>query len=194
MAEFCARSAFKRTKSIGPCEKSIKKWSRRETALRRQGPTDPEEGETLMATNLVRFDNDGAAKWGVVAGSGLSPLEGDYPTTAALIERGEADWRVREAEAANHVGPHDKDLVARYRAVPHLLPGRELSTAHDRIRNGSRRKAVQHVLHEVGRVDRVGARRCHAAEARGAHRLRDRARARLPSRDRQTGDGDERAT
>ncbi len=45
-----------------------------------------------MATNLVRFENDGAAKWGVVAGAGVSPLEGDYPTTAALIEHGEADW------------------------------------------------------------------------------------------------------
>jgi 2-keto-4-pentenoate hydratase/2-oxohepta-3-ene-1,7-dioic acid hydratase in catechol pathway len=45
-----------------------------------------------MPTNLVRFDRDGAAKWGVVAGTGVSPLEGDYPTTAALIERGEADW------------------------------------------------------------------------------------------------------
>ena len=46
-----------------------------------------------MATNLVRFDNDGSARWGVVAGAGVSPLEGDYPTTAALIERGEVDWR-----------------------------------------------------------------------------------------------------
>ena len=62
-----------------------------------------------MATNLVRFDNDGAAKWGVVAGSGVSPLEGDYPTTAALIERGEADWRVREEAPANHVARHDEE-------------------------------------------------------------------------------------
>ena len=46
-----------------------------------------------MATNLVRFDMSGAARWGVVSGSGVSPLAGDYPTTAALIERGGADWR-----------------------------------------------------------------------------------------------------
>jgi 2-keto-4-pentenoate hydratase/2-oxohepta-3-ene-1,7-dioic acid hydratase in catechol pathway len=46
-----------------------------------------------MATNLVRFDMGGAARWGVVSGSGVSPLGGDYPTTAALIERGEGDWR-----------------------------------------------------------------------------------------------------
>jgi len=46
-----------------------------------------------MATNLVRFDIGGAARWGVVSGSGVSPLAGDYPTTAALIERGGADWR-----------------------------------------------------------------------------------------------------
>jgi hypothetical protein len=45
-----------------------------------------------MATNLVRFEKDGAMNWGVVAGSGVSPLEGNYPTTAAVIERGEADW------------------------------------------------------------------------------------------------------
>lgn len=46
-----------------------------------------------MATNLVRFEKDGAAKWGVVSGSGVSFLEGDYPTTAALVEHGSADWR-----------------------------------------------------------------------------------------------------
>lgn len=55
-----------------------------------------------MATNLVRFDlGGGAARWGVLAGSGVSPLNGDYPTTAALIERGEADWRAaRKAPAS----------------------------------------------------------------------------------------------
>jgi len=47
-----------------------------------------------MATNLVRFelggDLGGPARWGVVSGSGVSPLAGDYATTAALIERGTA--------------------------------------------------------------------------------------------------------
>ncbi len=45
-----------------------------------------------MSINLVRFEKDGAPKWGVVLGSGVSPLGGEYPTTATLIERGEADW------------------------------------------------------------------------------------------------------
>jgi 2-keto-4-pentenoate hydratase/2-oxohepta-3-ene-1,7-dioic acid hydratase in catechol pathway len=45
-----------------------------------------------MATNLVRFDMGGAARWGVVKGSNIASLGGDYPTTAALIERGEPDW------------------------------------------------------------------------------------------------------
>ena len=45
-----------------------------------------------MAISLVRFEKDGATKWGVVSGSRASPLEGDYPTTAGLIDRGKAYW------------------------------------------------------------------------------------------------------
>ena len=52
-----------------------------------------------MATNLVRFDLGGTARWGVVFGSGVSPLAGDYPTTAALIEHGKADWRAAQKQA-----------------------------------------------------------------------------------------------
>ncbi len=54
-----------------------------------------------MATNLVRFDLGGTARWGVVSGSGVSPLAGDYPTTAALIEHGKADWRAAQKQAAS---------------------------------------------------------------------------------------------
>jgi 2-keto-4-pentenoate hydratase/2-oxohepta-3-ene-1,7-dioic acid hydratase in catechol pathway len=46
-----------------------------------------------MATNLARYEIAGTAHWGVVSASGISPLNGAYPTTAALIEHGEADWR-----------------------------------------------------------------------------------------------------
>jgi 2-keto-4-pentenoate hydratase/2-oxohepta-3-ene-1,7-dioic acid hydratase in catechol pathway len=46
-----------------------------------------------MATNLARFEAGGERRWGVVTGSEIAPLSGDYPTTANLIERGEADWR-----------------------------------------------------------------------------------------------------
>ena len=46
-----------------------------------------------MATNLIHYEVDGASHWGVVSASGIAPLHGAYPTTAALIEGGEADWR-----------------------------------------------------------------------------------------------------
>ncbi|MBW7964891.1 fumarylacetoacetate hydrolase family protein [Bradyrhizobium sp. BR 10261] len=46
-----------------------------------------------MATNLVRFEAGDGPRWGVVSGTHIAPLSGDYPTTAALIEHGEADWR-----------------------------------------------------------------------------------------------------
>lgn len=54
-----------------------------------------------MVTNLVRFGLGGAAQWGVVSGSGVSPLAGDYPTTAALIERGQGDWLAVRTKAAS---------------------------------------------------------------------------------------------
>ena len=54
-----------------------------------------------MATNLVRFDMGGAARWGVVSESGVTPLAGDYSTTVALIERGIADWRAAREKAAS---------------------------------------------------------------------------------------------
>jgi 2-keto-4-pentenoate hydratase/2-oxohepta-3-ene-1,7-dioic acid hydratase in catechol pathway len=53
-----------------------------------------------MAINLARFKLDGVPRWGVVADSGVSPLAGDYPTTAALIERGEPDWVAAKSKTA----------------------------------------------------------------------------------------------
>jgi len=47
-----------------------------------------------MPLNLVRFESGSSPRWGVVQQQGVVPLDGDYPTTAALIERGEADWRL----------------------------------------------------------------------------------------------------
>ena len=52
-----------------------------------------------MATNLVRYELDGAPQWGVALASGIAPLDSAYPTTAALIEHGEADWRRASARA-----------------------------------------------------------------------------------------------
>jgi len=46
-----------------------------------------------MAIHLVRFAHEGRNRWGVVRGRGVAPLDGDHPTTAALIEAGEPDWR-----------------------------------------------------------------------------------------------------
>ena len=40
-------------------------------------------------------------------------------------------------------------------ALPRLLPGRQLPPAHDRIRHGPGRKTVQHVLHQIRRVDQL---------------------------------------
>jgi 2-keto-4-pentenoate hydratase/2-oxohepta-3-ene-1,7-dioic acid hydratase in catechol pathway len=58
-----------------------------------------------MATNLVRFEMSGspgeAARWGVVSEAGVSPLAGDYPSTAALIEHGHDDWLAVRAKAAS---------------------------------------------------------------------------------------------
>ena len=54
-----------------------------------------------MAINLVRFEPDGIPRWGVVGESGVSPLAGDYPTTAALIDYGQPDWLAAKARAAS---------------------------------------------------------------------------------------------
>ena len=50
-----------------------------------------------MAVNLVRFASATGPRWGVVRGTGAVPLADDYPTTAALIEHGESDWRSAQA-------------------------------------------------------------------------------------------------
>jgi Domain of unknown function (DUF2437) len=46
-----------------------------------------------MAINLARFATDSGPRWGVVQRNGIVPLSCDYPTTAALIEQGEENWR-----------------------------------------------------------------------------------------------------
>ena len=54
-----------------------------------------------MATNLVRFEVGNAPQWGVVSSAGIAALSGSYPTTAALIEHGESDWRAASARPAS---------------------------------------------------------------------------------------------
>ena len=50
-----------------------------------------------MAVNLVRFASATGPRWGVARGAKVVPLADDYPTTAALIEYGENDWRNAQA-------------------------------------------------------------------------------------------------
>jgi 2-keto-4-pentenoate hydratase/2-oxohepta-3-ene-1,7-dioic acid hydratase in catechol pathway len=52
-----------------------------------------------MATHLVRYAHAGRHHWGVLIGAKIAPLEGNYATTAALIEAGEADWRAASTRA-----------------------------------------------------------------------------------------------
>jgi 2-keto-4-pentenoate hydratase/2-oxohepta-3-ene-1,7-dioic acid hydratase in catechol pathway len=65
------------------------------------GTTTEQKGLENMATNIARYETEGTAYWGVVSASGISPLDGVYPTTAALIEQGEADWRAALGKAAS---------------------------------------------------------------------------------------------
>ena len=53
-----------------------------------------------MATNLVRFEAGDGPSWGVVTGAEIAPLTDEYPTTAALIEQAEADWREARSRSA----------------------------------------------------------------------------------------------
>ena len=60
-----------------------------------------------MAVNLIRYALDGSVAWGVTKSDQIVPLNGDYPTTAALIKTGEADWRA----AAEAPGALARSLV-----------------------------------------------------------------------------------
>ena len=83
-----------------------------------------------MATNLIRIQLDGAERWGVVTASGITLLAGDYATTAALIEQGEADWRAASVRPAAISLDRDRPVSGDH-ALPHLLSGRQLPPAHD---------------------------------------------------------------
>ena len=60
-----------------------------------------------MAVNLIRYALDGRVAWAVAKSDRIVPLKGDYPTTAALIKTGEADWRA----AAEAPGALARSLV-----------------------------------------------------------------------------------
>jgi 2-keto-4-pentenoate hydratase/2-oxohepta-3-ene-1,7-dioic acid hydratase in catechol pathway len=64
-----------------------------------------------MAVNVVRFNSSAGPRWGVAQATGVTPLAGDYPTTAALIERGQDDWREAAGEAPS-IGPEGIELLS----------------------------------------------------------------------------------
>ena len=78
---------------------------------------------TMVATNLLHFEQSGHSRWGVVSGARIAPLAGDYPTTASLIELGKDDWRsARQRDPtidihAFHPSPSPAGSIARARTT-----------------------------------------------------------------------------
>lgn len=64
-----------------------------------------------MVVHLVRYSRNERASWGVLTGERISPLNGDYPRTADLIERGQADW-TSAATRPGEIGLNDVDLLS----------------------------------------------------------------------------------
>lgn len=64
-----------------------------------------------MVVHLVRYEHDKRRSWGVLSDGVISPLTGDYPRTADLIARGEADWQAAAATPGD-VTPADVDLLS----------------------------------------------------------------------------------
>ena len=139
-----------------------------------------------MATNLVRFDLDGTPRWGVVSGSGVSPLAGDYPTTAALIERGKADWRAAKSKRRPCRSNSIKILPPV--TTPRRIYCQGANYRQHMIESGMDPDAkLFNMFFTKSDASIASAReRRQTAEARRAARLRDRARARIPPRDRQS--------
>ena len=51
-----------------------------------------------MAINVARFASAAGPCWGIVRGTAVVPLSGDYPTTSALIERWACGWPAAQGE------------------------------------------------------------------------------------------------
>ena len=113
-----------------------------------------------MAVNLARFASGQRSALGRRAAKlAIVPLSGDYPTTAALIEHGEDDWRSAQPRDGGGAFDASSNSFAGDHTVPHLLPRRQLSPTHDRIGVGPRRQDLQHVLHQIRRLTQRGDRR-----------------------------------
>lgn len=64
-----------------------------------------------MVVQLVRYRDNEHISWGVTTGDVVSPLIGQYPSTADLIERGASDW-VAAAAKPGHVALADVSLLS----------------------------------------------------------------------------------
>jgi 2-keto-4-pentenoate hydratase/2-oxohepta-3-ene-1,7-dioic acid hydratase in catechol pathway len=73
-----------------------------------------------MATNLVRYKIGKHQHWGVVRDDAIAPLDDVYPTTAALIEHGEKDWRAACNLEAN-VSFQDVEILSPVTAPARLI-------------------------------------------------------------------------
>ncbi|GGF21016.1 fumarylacetoacetate hydrolase family protein [Williamsia phyllosphaerae] len=60
-----------------------------------------------MATYLSRYSTGDAVRWGVVSPAGITELQGQYATTAELLENGRDDW----TSAASRPPTHQADAV-----------------------------------------------------------------------------------
>jgi 2,4-didehydro-3-deoxy-L-rhamnonate hydrolase len=62
--------------------------ARSATPARSPNPSTPEFvlREPAMSVNVVRFESDGRARWGVIRGTTITPVAGDFATTGEFIE------------------------------------------------------------------------------------------------------------
>jgi 2-keto-4-pentenoate hydratase/2-oxohepta-3-ene-1,7-dioic acid hydratase in catechol pathway len=64
-----------------------------------------------MAVKVVRYRHGGSVRWGVVEGDGVSPIEGDYPTTRAFMLEGAERAREPASEGAPSVALSEVEIL-----------------------------------------------------------------------------------
>ncbi|MDO5633051.1 MAG: fumarylacetoacetate hydrolase family protein [Paracoccus sp. (in: a-proteobacteria)] len=73
-----------------------------------------------MALNIARYRETSGIRWGVITADGISPLAGDYATTADLIRDGGQDmWRA--AETAPTLDPETVEILSPVTAPARIL-------------------------------------------------------------------------
>ena len=91
--------------------------------------------------------------WGVTKSDRIVPLKGDYPTTAALIKTGEADWRAA-AEAPGALARSLVEILSPITAPARILCQGANYRQH-MIESGldPDGKSLQYVFRKVGLLD-----------------------------------------